>query len=257
MATRSSLGLWPVLRDLQGCRWIDLTHAFDRNIPHCSSFDPEERITLYHYDEGIGLKGHGFLAHEYRHTGQWGTHVDPPAHFIRGLRHLDELPVEEMILPLVVIDITRRVAEDPDYCISLDDVHAWEGLNGPVPQGAFVAKRTGWSRRWPDAMAMKNFDTEGVSHFPGWSLEALQYLAERRNVSAIGHETTDTDPGVVVSRREAPLEAYWLARDKWQIELLAELSELPEAGAILIASWPKPRKGSGFPARVFAIAPVQ
>ncbi|WP_134495497.1 cyclase family protein [Microvirga pakistanensis] len=257
MTARTSFELWSVLNELQQCRWIDLTHAFDRTIPHCGSFDAEERITLYHYDEGVGVKGHGFLAHEYRHAGQWGTHVDPPAHFIRGLRHLDELSIHEMILPLVVIDITQRVEDNPDYCIALEDVKASESRNGPVPQGAFVAKRTGWSSRWPDAAAMKNCCPDGISHFPGWSLEVLQYLAEHRNASAIGHETTDTDPGVAVSRHEAPLEAYWLAQDKWQIELLSDLTDLPEAGAILIASWPKPRRGSGFPARVFAIAPVQ
>ena len=243
------------LATLRRGRFIDLTHAFDPSIPHCASFAPEERTTLYHYDEGVGTRGHGFLAHEYRHVGQWGTHVDPPSHFVRGGRKLDAIPVTEMIAPLVVLDIAERSASDPDTVAALEDVHAWEREHGAIPAGAFIALNTGWHRRWPDAAHMANRDAAGVSHFPGWSLDVLRFLAEQRDVVAIGHDTTDTDPGIVVSRREAPLEDYWLRQGKWQIELLAALDAVPPAGAILIASWPKPKDGSGFPARCFAIAP--
>jgi len=40
-----------------------------------------------------------------------------------------------------------------------------------------------------------------------------------------------------------------------QIELLANLDQVPESGAIVVASFPKPQGGSGFPARMFAIVP--
>jgi kynurenine formamidase len=252
----SSKDLHDVLELLRDCRWVDLTHAFDSSIPHCSSFDPERRLTLYHYDEGIGAKGSGFLAHQYTLPGQWGTHVDPPAHFVRGLRFQDDIPVTEMILPLVVLDIHEAALDDPDYCVSMGDVHRWESRNGPIPKDSFVALRSDWFKRWPDPIQMFNKDESGVAHFPGWSQEVLSYLAEDRNVTAIGHDTTDTDPGVVVSRREAPLETYWLGCDKWQIELLTNLDQLPQSGALVICSWPKPKKGSGFPARVFAIVPT-
>jgi kynurenine formamidase len=236
-------------------RFVDLTHAFDSKIPHCDSFEPEQRTTLYHYDEGIGTRGYGFLAHEYRHAGQWGTHVDPPAHFVRGLRFLDDIPVNEMIAPLAVIDISARAATDPDATASQSDLEAWERTYGRLPDGCFVALYTGWSRRWPDRARMSNRDETGVAHFPGWSLQLLRLLANDRNVVAIGHDTTDTDPGIVVSRREAPLEDYWLRQDKWQIELLANLDQVSPSGSLVVATWPKPKNGSGFPARVFAIAP--
>jgi kynurenine formamidase len=198
-------------------------------------------------------KGDGFTAHRYSIVGQWGTHVDPPSHFIGGGRTLDQIPVEEMVLPLVILDITDRVFSDADATPTLDDVHAWESRNGPVPAGSFVALRTGWSRRWPDADAMANKDHAGVSHTPGWSQAVLSFLIEHRSVSAVGHEQTDTDPGKATSCSDFSLETFVLSKDRWQIELLANLDGLPEAGAVLFATWPKPLQGSGFPARVFAI----
>ena len=166
------------LQVLQQGRWIDLTHTFDSQIPHCESFAPASTQTLFHYDPGVGTNGHGFLAHQYTHPGQWGTHVDPGAHFVRGKRFLDEIPVGEMILPLVVIDVQVQVDQDSDYCISIDDVRIWEAKYGSIPQNAFVAKRSGWSKRWPSQQAMMNRDDDGVAHFPGWSLPVLQYIFE-------------------------------------------------------------------------------
>lgn len=243
------------LRTLQQGRWVDLTHAFDADIPHCESFAKATREVLYHYDPGVGSQGHGFLAHRYSHVGQWGTHVDPGAHFVRGNRLLDEIPVTEMALPLVVLDIMSKVDRDPDYRIRIEDVTDWERRHGDIPHGAFIAKRSGWSRRWPSQAAMMNRDDDGRAHFPGWSLEVLRYVFEERHATACGHETTDTDGGLAISRGDVALEAYVLGLDRWQIELLANLEEVPQAGAVVFASWPKPRGGSGFPARVWAVAP--
>ncbi|MDO9353498.1 MAG: cyclase family protein [Solirubrobacteraceae bacterium] len=244
-----------LLETLRTCRWVDLTHTFEPGIPHFHAFPDEERTTLYHYDEGVGTQGHGFLAHEYRHIGQWGTHVDPPAHFVRGTRLLDEIPVTEMILPLVVLDATALVREDIDYAADVELVEAHEAEHGRIPDGAFVALRTGWSERWPDADAMQNRDPAGTAHYPGWGEDALRFLVESRSATAVGHEATDTDPGRLVSAGEYPAEAYILGADRWQVELLAGLGEVPPTGALVVAAWPKPKAGSGFPARVFAIVP--
>ncbi|ALE05627.1 cyclase [Arthrobacter sp. ERGS1:01] len=242
-------GLWNELSTLLSDRtFTDMTHAFHPGQPHFPAFPDETREAVFDL-----AKGDGFTAHRYSIIGQWGTHVDPPSHFIRGGRTLDQIPVDEMVLPLVILDITDRVYSDPDATPTLEDVHAWEKRNGPVPAGSFVALRTGWSRLWPDTHAMANKDDAGVSHTPGWSQAVLTFLIEQRSVSAVGHEQTDTDPGIATSNSDFSLETYVLSKDRWQIELLANLDGLPETGAALIATWPKPLQGSGFPARVFAV----
>jgi kynurenine formamidase len=234
---------------LHSKRFVDLTHAFAPGIPHWKGFKDEKISTLYTYEKG------GFWAQEFTHPGQWGTHVDPPAHFHRGLRTVDQIPLDQLILPLVVLDVHRKVAHNPDYVVTMDDVRSWERRHGSIPSGAFVALRTDWSKRWPDDAAMQNRDSHGVSHYPGWSKPVLQYLYEVRKITASGHETTDTDPGLATTHDDYSLESYVLGTNHYQIELLANLDQVPEAGALVVVSFPKPKDGSGFPARVFAILP--
>lgn len=253
--TANEPGLEQICGMLKEKEWVDLTHAFEPGIPHWPGFPDEERETLYGFAEGEGTMGAGFFAQSFKHVGQWGTHVDPPAHFSEGGRTLDEIGLKEMILPLVVIDIHARAAEDPDTVVTMDDVEAWESRHGPVPEGAFVALRTDWSTKWPDAAAMRNEDEKGTAHYPGWSLEVLKYLYEERKVTATGHETTDTDPGLSTSKGDYSLETYVLKSNHYQVELLANLDRVPEAGGLVVVSFPKPKGGSGFPARVFAILP--
>lgn len=186
-----------------------------------------------------------------------GNARGPPAHFVPGLRFQDEIPVQEMILPLVVLDIHEKVRDNADYVVTLEDVRSWEQRHGTIPAGAFVALRTDWSRRWPDQNLMLNPDDQGTFHYPGWSREVLEFLVTERQMTACGHETLDTDPGLAVASGDSSLERYLLNQDRYQIELLRDLDRLPENGAIIVATWPKALKGSGFPARVFAICPPE
>ncbi len=251
----NNLTLFDIFDFIYSKKWVDLTHAFAPGIPHWPGFPDEHRETLYYYNEGVGTKGSGIYVHLYCHVGQWGTHVDPPAHFIKGTRTLDQIDVKEMILKLVVLDIHKKVETNPDYVVSMEDVRSWESKHGPIPQDSFVALRTDWSKRWPDDTAMQNEDKKKTKHFPGWSKEVLQYLLEKRKVTAVGHETTDTDPGLSCSKGDYSLESYVLSTNHYQIELLTNLDKVPEFGALVVVTFPKPKNGSGFPARVFAILP--
>ena len=250
--------LWGFWNSIQKSEFVDLTHSFEPGIPHWPGFPNEERELLFWYDNqppGPGTLGTGFYAQEFCHVGQWGTHADPPAHFIRGLRTLDQIGVKEMLLPLVVIDVHEKVEKNPDYTITMDDIKQWEKNYGKIPQGAFVAMRTDWSKRWPDMTAMQNKDASGIAHYPGWSMEVLKYLYEVRKITASGHEATDTDPGIATSQGDYSLEAYVLGTNHYQIELLTNLDQVPPVGALVVVAFPKPKDGSGFPARVFAILP--
>ena len=247
--------LWSIQQTLATKKFVDLTHEFAPGIPRWPGFPDETRKTIYWYEKRSDTMGAGFFSEVFTHVGQWGTHVDPPAHFIRGLRTVDQIEPKEMVLPLVVVDVHDECARNPDYTLTLDRLKKWETEHGQIPGGAFVAMRTDWSKRWPDAGKMENKDDKGTSHYPGWSLPALKLLYEERKITASGHETTDTDPGLATTKEDYSLETYILSTNHYQIELLANLDQVPESGAIAIVSFPKPKGGSGFPARVFAILP--
>lgn len=210
----------------------------------------------------------GFSAFYHRLVGAYGTHVDAPCHMHPGGRSVDQITPEEMVLPLVVLNLSDRVAADPDTVPTLQDVNDWEKRNGKIPSGAFVALRTDWSRRWPDPQAFFNRDSEGRAHTPGWSLEVLRFLYEERGIVANGHETGDPDPGSSTSRpipADRPLpdvmhewyacESYILSRNCYEIEMLTALDQVPESGAIAWISFPKVEGGPNFPARVLALCP--
>jgi kynurenine formamidase len=242
-------------RIIHAHRFVDLTHTFAPGIPHWPGFPNETVKTLYWYTPRKGTLGSGFFAQDFSHVGQWGTHVDAPAHFAPGGLTVDEIDPKQMFLPLVVLDVHRQVARNPDYTISMSDVRAWEHAHGAIPQDAFVVMRTDWSKRWPNASAMANKDARGIAHYPGWSMPVLRYLYDVRHVTATGHETTDTDPGIAASHNDFSLESWILHRGHYQIELLANLDEVPDSGALAMVTFAKPRGGSGFPARVVAIVP--
>lgn len=230
-------------------RFVDLTHAFGPSTPHWKGFKPMRVRTVY------TIPKDGFRVEEFCHVGQWGTHIDPPAHFHEGLETVDQVDLKDMLMPLVVLDVHEKVARDPDYVLTLEDVKAWESRHGRIPRHAFVAMRTDWSKKWPDDAAMQNRDPAGVAHYPGWSLPVLKLLYEDRKIAASGHETTDTDPGVATTKDDYSLESYVLGTNHYQIEMLANLDQVPESGALVMVSFPKPEHGSGFPARVVAILP--
>jgi kynurenine formamidase len=236
-------------KTLASSRFVDLTHAFGPSTPHWKGFGEEVVKVLY------TIPKDGFKVQQFTHVGQWGTHIDPPAHFHDGLRTVDEVPLSEMLMPLVVLDVHEQVARNPDYTITLADLQAWERRHGRIPAHAFVAMPTDWSKRWPNDAQMQNRDAAGHAHYPGWSKDVLKVLFEDRHITASGHETTDTDPGTATDKDDYSLESYILGLNHYQIEMLANLDQVPEAGALVFISWPKPEGGTGFPARVIAIVP--
>ena len=229
---------------------VDLTHKMEEGMPQGPSGNEPPTIKPFKsYDDGTaGI-------HRYNFPGQWGTHVDPPVHFVKGLRTLEDIPLTEMILPMIVIDVHEKVKTNNDYQVSMTDIYEWEKKYGTIPAESFVALRSDWSKRWPSTEKMRNRDEYGVSHSPGWSRKVIDYLVLNRKITAIGHETLDTDPGIRAGNGEWPLQTYYMGLDKYQIENMKALDQVPEIGAYIVATWAVPEMGSGFPARVFAIIP--
>jgi len=230
-------------------RFVDLTHTFRPGIPHFKGFPDETVNTIY------TVPHDGFASQVFTHVGQWGTHIDAPAHFHAGLKTVDQIDCHDFFLQLVVLDVHQQVAANPDYVVSMRDVRDWEKRHGAIPQGAFVALRTDWSKRWPDEAALQNKDKAGTAHYPGWSSAVLTYLYTQRKVTATGHETTDTDTGLAATKGDFSLESYVLGTNHFQIEMMANLDQVPEQGALIIVTFPKPEGATGFPARAIAILP--
>ena len=228
-------------------RFVDLTHFFSPLTPVWKGFGQAafsvaaDPVTGHPYTVGKD----GFRAFFYSMVGQYGTHIDPPAHFDADGMTMDEIPVKQMILPLVVFDITPVLRKDPNHALTVDDIKSWEHRHGRVPPGAFAAVRTDMYKDWTtNPQRFKRYP------FPAWSLEAIKFLYEQRGVVANGHESMDTD-----TTAHLDSEAWLLKHGHWQIEVMANLDQVPPTGALIVVSWPKPEHGLGFPARAFAILP--
>jgi kynurenine formamidase len=236
-----------VLKILQTKQYVDLTHSFGPSTPVWQGFG--QATFARAADPGTGrpytIAKDGFRSTFYAMVGQYGTHIDPPAHFDPDGITMDRIPLKQMILPLVVFDMTPMLGNDPNHALSVADIKAWEKKHGRVPQGSFAALRTDMYKDWDS-----NPDRFKRYPFPAWSLEAVKFLFNERHVTAIGHESLDTD-----TSNGLKSENWLLRHNHWQIEVMANLDKVPPIGAIIVATWPKPRNGLGFPARVFAILP--
>ena len=257
--TAAGTGLWSLVAELKSprYRWVDLTHTLSAETPHWFGFRPFASKLLFDYLPGTPENMMAPMrCYEYSVASQYGTHVDAPRHFWSNGRALDAIEPLELVMPLCVIDLHEECVADPDYVLTVDDLTAWEAKHGRIPEGAFVAFRSDWSHK----ADLENKDPAGQPHYPGWDLEAIKWLVEERNIGAIGHEPADTDPARVTTRAgfyPYPAEQYILAQDRFQIEVMDHLDEVPETGALIVCAFPKLRDGVGYPARCFAICPVE
>jgi kynurenine formamidase len=228
-------------------QFVDLTHSFSPLTPVWKGFGPATFARAANPETGqpYTIEKDHFRSDYYSMVGQYGTHVDPPAHFDPKGITVDELPLKQMILPLVVFDITPILKHDPNHALTVDDIVAWEHVHGRVPAGAFAALRTDMYKDWET-----NPGRFKRAPFPAWSLEAIKFLYEQREIVANGHESMDTD-----TTDDLESENWLLTHGHWQIEVMANLDQVPATGALIVVSWPKPKRGLGFPARAFAILP--
>lgn len=242
--------LLEIYHSLQDKKWIDLTHSLNADIPRFPALPALEKKDIFTLADG-------FHVQQFSVVTQLGTHIDAPIHFVEGGRWLDEFALKDFLLPIFVIDKSQAVADNPDYRLTKEDVLEFEDQYGQIQAGSFVAFRSDWHKRWPSQDAMRNLDEAGVQHSPGWSHEALEFLIEERQVKAIGHETLDTDAGVEAAENGGALhqEYYVLSKDIFQLEVLANLDQLPATGALISIAFPHWEQATGSPVRAVAILP--
>jgi kynurenine formamidase len=184
-----------------------------------------------------------------------GTHLDAPVHWVTAKDGDDvsQIRPQRLIAPAAVIDVSDRVAADPDFLLQIDDVSGWEAEHGPLPAGGWLLLRTGWDARSADQQQFLNANETGP-HTPGISVEAAKWLADEAPVIGVGVETVGTDAGLAHSFDPPfPCHSYVLGAGKYGLTQLQNLRLLPPTGAVVIAAPLPIVGGSGSPTRVLAL----
>ena len=227
-----------------GVKAEDLTHELYDTFP--TYFGDQQLF----FDKRFDIAKHGFNLYELRLSEHTGTHIDAPLHFSADGKSVAELPVEDLVAPLAVIDIAARAADNPDAQVTPDDIKAWVSAHGEVPAGAVVAMHSGWGQHLTTDKFRNVGDDGKTMHFPGFHLEAVQYLLENTTAKAIAVDTLSLDfgasPDFIVHRT-------WLPTGRYGIEAVANLDKVPASGATIVVGAPKHRGGTGGPARIIAL----
>ncbi len=231
------------LRNIPFRRVVDLTHTFCEGFP-VYTFDNPVRRTL------VTVPANGFYAQEWTFGEHSGTHMDAPGHFVFGGRLTPEIEPEELVVPLIVVDIRHKVAQDPDSLLDLDDLLYWEKKHGRIPRGCCVAMYSGWEQFVDDQDAFRGTDANGVYHFPGFGLDAVDFLLEERDIHCIAVDTMSLDNGPSTT---FDVHIRLLGADRYGLENIANLGQLPPKGSTIIAAIIPWQDGSGGPGRVLAL----
>ncbi|WP_322627338.1 cyclase family protein [Aedoeadaptatus coxii] len=237
-----------LLNELKAKEWVNLTHEITKDMAIYQAFNPlGERVLTTLEETGSDNR-------EYTLGTSHGTHVDAPAHFMAGGRILSELPLKERYLPLYVLHLEKEVEADNGYAVSVEDIKKFEETYGEIPEGVFVAFSSGWYHRIYSQEDFTNTDEKGVEITPGWSVAALKYLSETRKITAIGHETLNTDSGPEAAEAgDLVAQRYWLNQNKFQVEVMANLDKVPATGAVIMINVLHIKDAVAFPAEVIAV----
>ena len=233
-------------------RVVDLTYAFDEHTvywPNNMSFHREDTA------HGMNEQGKWYASGRYSASEHGGTHMDAPNHFAESGISLEAIPVDQLFGPAIVIDIQKQCASNPDYTLTTKDIQTWEVQFGQIEPNTLILLRTGWGKYWPDSSRYLGSSNPGdptTLHFPGFSSEATQFLVQKRHIRGVGIDTASIDPG---QSRDFPVHRILSEANRYALENVASLDEVPSRGAIVYALPMKIKHGTGGPVRILAIIP--
>ena len=253
MAQDEPSDLWQAYTEvLSKSRYIDLTHTLTPFQPVWKGFGPSSFSPTLNPLTGqpYTFAADGFEATAYQlSTDQFGTQLDPPAHWAPEYPAIDELPATYAVRPLVVISIVKQLKTKGDYHLQVADITKWEKQHGRIPEGSVVMVRSDWSKKWTtDPVKAKALAADPV--FPGVGLAAIKFLHQKRHILFHGHEPLDTDTTPTLEG-----EAWLMHNGYTQAEGVNNLSAVPETGCLVSIGFPKFGGGVGGYARYIAICP--
>ncbi|HUI82814.1 MAG TPA: cyclase family protein, partial [Candidatus Binatia bacterium] len=196
------------------------------------------------------IKRDGYFSRVFRTQEHYGTHLDAPSHFAEGAWMVEQIPTERLLRPLAVIDVRRQVNGNADYEVTQRDIAEWERFHGTVPDGGVVMAYTGWDERWHSQKDFRNVQSDGATHYPGFSLESARFLVESRGIVGLGIDTMSVDIGATTTY---PVHLFTSRQNVYHVENVANLGLVPPAGALVVVAPLKLENGSGAPARVLAL----
>ena len=231
---------------------VDLSYPFDSSTVY---WPTAETFRLEKDFEGTTEQGYYYSAYRYSAAEHGGTHIDAPVHFAKGRNTVDQIPLEQLMGPGIVVDVTRQCAENPDYLITESDFKNWEQRNGKIAAGTIVLLRTGFGKFYPDRKTYLGTDQRGAAavanlHFPGLHPDAARWITQNRTIKAIGLDTASIDYG---QSRLFESHRTLFAKDIPAFENVANLDRLPASGFSVIALPMKIKGGSGGPLRIIAV----
>jgi kynurenine formamidase len=231
---------------------VDLTYPLDEQTVFWPTNKP------FTWEKSVWGKtpgGYWYASGDFSMSEHGGTHIDAPIHFGEGKLAVDEIQLQKLIAPAVVIDVRVAVEQDRDYRMTVSDIETWESRHGSIPQGAVVLMLTGWGRAWPDKHRYLGSETPwdpATLHFPGFSKEAADFLVTQRNVNGIGIDTPSIDYG---PSQDFTVHRIVNGANLYGLENIANLDQLPPKGAILMSLPIKIKGGTGGPVRIIGILP--
>jgi kynurenine formamidase len=225
---------------------VDLTHKLN---DHSPNWEGSEKSPFEAHELG-NIDRDGYYSRIFATQEHYGTHLDAPAHFAEGMWTVEEIPVERLVRPLVVLDVRTKVKNNPDYEVSVQDVADWESAHGVVPAGAVVIAYTGWDIRWNSQKEFHNLGSDHVPHYPGYSVEAAKFLVKTRDVVGLGIDTMSVDIGATTAY---PVHQFTSKESVYHLENVANLGLVPPSGATVVVAPIKLENGSGAPVRLLAL----
>jgi kynurenine formamidase len=227
---------------LENFKVIELTHTLSPNSPTWNGscgFCLEIKKNYEHVFRVQQIKMHAGI----------GTHIDAPSHRFQGAPSISDIPLEQLIVPACVIDVSKKA--DKDYVISVEDVQEYEKTYGPIPPRCLVIGYTGWDRFFSDSKQYRNIDAEGQMHFPAFGAETTALLLERK-ISGIAIDTLSPD----CLDPSFPVHQLILGAGQYIIENIANCAALPPRGASVIALPIKLQDATEAPARIIGLIPL-
>jgi len=225
-------------------RVVDLTHTCPDDFPTYFGVPGLSKAKKATFEKD------GFNLFEWTVNEHTGTHLDAPIHFSKDGRTADLIPADSLVAPLVVIDIRQKAADNALAEVTPADIAAWEAKNGRIPEGACVAMLSGWDK-FVASPKFRNVAADGKTmQFPSFNLEAAKLLMETRSVVGLAVDSLSIDVG---NSTKFDVHYSWLPSNRWAVECIANLDQVPASGATVVVGGPKIKDASGGPSRVLAL----